>query len=433
MSRQTQHPDDGTAESSARLFSSRFRRFCAAKGLQLLAQNALVYGLFVILLEEADSSLAVSAFVLASVVPSILLSVPAGVVADMLPRKGLLLAALAMRIAIVVLFIQLMPGPWLLIGLTFLFWTAYQLFTPPENAMLNAVVTEDRLPAGIAVLQGLSLLCQLMGAGVLAPLVIKLGDSSALFWSVLVLFCVSGALYASIPHLTPASGQPPERLFWWQSLPIGLHLIRGDRELFATTLLKVLVDTGMMMVIVAVPSFVEEVLSTGAENAIYIALPGALGLALGLGLAPLLIAVLGFSRVAYAGFTLFLAVVFAMPFVPRLATLLPPDASTGLHVSDRIIVTTLLLPLAGLGLSLTQVGARAAVYRRISDRIGQVLATQSAIGSTVALVPTIVAGVLLDLVPVDWALLAIAVALASFAIAGMRWHTAAKTTATTLP
>ena len=46
-------------------------RYAYAKLLSLLGQNALVYGWFIAVISKQHSSLATSAFVLASVVPSL--------------------------------------------------------------------------------------------------------------------------------------------------------------------------------------------------------------------------------------------------------------------------------------------------------------------------------------------------------------------------
>jgi hypothetical protein len=64
----------------------RFRRYALAKFSQLAGQNALIYGLFILVASGQETALATSAVVLAAAIPSILLSVPAGVVADFAPK-----------------------------------------------------------------------------------------------------------------------------------------------------------------------------------------------------------------------------------------------------------------------------------------------------------------------------------------------------------
>ena len=102
-----------------------------------------------------------------------------------------------------------------------------------------------------------------------------------------------------------------------------------------------------------------------------------------------------------------MAVLLLLPFVdtlaPELTMALGPFRSLqeAINLSDAIVATMILLPVAGLGMSFVQVGARTEVYQRVPGGvIAQVFATQSMIGSIAALVPTFFVGVMLDLLPV---------------------------------
>ncbi len=68
-----------------------------------------------------------------------------------------------------------------------------------------------------------------------------------------------------------------------------------------------------------------------------------------------------------------------------------------------------------------QVSTRTVVYRRVpSQLIAQVFATQSAVSSIATLLPTFVAGALLDLLPVEVVLVGFAAGLAGLAIAAFQ-------------
>lgn len=191
--------------------------------------------------------------------------------------------------------------------------------------------------------------------------------------------------------------------------------------------MRVLLDTGMLMFVVVAPVFVEDTLNTGSRNLIYIAIPGALGVALGLVSAPLLLTFFRARSLALAGFVCFAAVLLALPFVdtfaPEIAGEFGPieDLTNWLKLSDPIVATIFLLPVAGLGSSFVGVAARTEVYRRVpSNLVAQVFATQSAMGSVGALVPTFLVGVLLDVLPV-WAVM-IVIGFGLTAIALVAWH-----------
>jgi hypothetical protein len=425
MSESNPPPEVSLVPDDLGLFANdRFVRYSYAKFLSLLGQNALIYGLFIAVISEQESSVATSAFVLASVVPSIVLSLPGGLVADLLPKKIVLLIALVLRMLVVYWFIDFSLGVEAVIGLTFLVWTAYQFFSPAESAAVLAIVPRERLAHGSSFLQALSLAAQLLGAGMVAPLAVRFLNNDGLYVLVLICLGISTLIFASIPDLTHQEGrQEGERLSWWRSMPVGFHTIRADARLLSITLMRVLLDTGMLMFIVVAPVFIEDTLNSGASNAIYIAIPGALGLAVGLLTAPMLLTFVNARSLALTGFVCFTSVLLALPFVdtyaPEVAGSFGPidDFTNWLKLSDAIVATVFLLPIAGLGSSFVQVAARTEVYRRVpTNLVAQVFATQSAMGSIGALIPTFLAGVMLDLLPVRAVLILIGAGLTSIAV-----------------
>jgi MFS family permease len=417
-------PEAPPEQDSLGLFAnSRFVRYSYAKFLSLLGQNALIYGLFIAVISEQESSVATSAFVLASVVPSILLSLPGGLVADLLPKKLVMLVALALRILVVYWFINFDPGVEAVIGLTFLVWSAYQFFSPAESAAVPAIVPRERLAHASSLVQALSLGAQLLGAGVIAPLAVKLLDTDGLYLIVLILLAGSILIYGSIPNMSLRGETQGIGLAWWKAVPVGYRTIKADPHLTSLTLMRVLLDTGMLMFIVAAPVFIEDTLNMSAGNAIYIAIPGALGLALGLLTGPALLTFFSPRDLALAGFVIFTSVLLALPFVdsfaPQVAGAVGPidDLSNWLQLSDPIVATMILLPIAGLGSSFVQVSARTEVYQRVPHHlVAQVFSTQSAMGSIGALIPTFLAGVMLDNLPVRIVLMLIGFSLTAVAL-----------------
>ncbi|HWO73252.1 MAG TPA: MFS transporter [Dehalococcoidia bacterium] len=407
------------------LQDKRFLLYCYAKFLQLLGQNALIYGLFIAVISEQDSSLATSAFVLASVVPSVFLSLPGGLVADVLPRKPVLIAALFLRALIVYAFLGLAPGVEAVIGLTLVLWTVYQFYSPAENAALLAVVPASRYAAAASVLQAVSIAAQLGGAGALAPLLLRLVSEDGLYAVVLTLTVLSMLLFASVPGLTPAAQAASSRSQGWlASLATGYRVILRDHRLTSITLLRVLLDVGTLMVLVAAPEFVEETLETSAEHAIYVAIPAAVGLGSGLVLAPWVLNLVSPRSLVMAGFALFTATILLLAFVDGFAAdaalIIGPfrDFKELLGLGDALAATVLFLPFAGLGSSFAHVAARTEVYRQAPPGVvAQVFATQSALGSVAALGPTLISGLLVDLLPVRFVLVLIGGSLTALAAA----------------
>jgi MFS family permease len=398
-------PDD--LEDLPLLENERFVRFGVAKLLQLLGQNALIYGLFILLVRQQESAVTTSFFVLTATIPSIILSLPGGVVADALPKKLTILMTMCIRIMIAAWFLQYSPGVAAILLLALVTWTVYQFFSPAESAALPAIVSPAKLGAATAWIHGISIAAQIGGAGVVAPIALRVYGSQGLFIIVVFLLLVSTVLFAMIPDLT-VPGVKRERMGWMRSLPVGLRTIRSDPVLLRITTLNVLLDSALLVVVVAVPSFVTEVLRTDPSNAVYIFAPGATGMAVGLLTAPVILKVVPPRAVVTFGFALVVTIIIALPFIREIATefsnrtFVPLQTVEDLlRVRREIGATVLILPFGGLGIMLVRVAARTAVYQHApQEAIAQVFATQSAIGSVASLLPTLLSGFLLDILEV---------------------------------
>jgi hypothetical protein len=389
------------------LADDRFRQYALAKLLQLAGQNALIYGLFILVIEKQESSLSTSLFVLCSVIPSVILSIPGGIVADGLPRKLTILVMLTARIAIILMFIRFDVSLPLVLGLTVLIWTIYQFYSPAENAALVAVTPSGMLVQANAVMYVVSLIAQLGGAGFIAPAALKTFDDSGLF--VITLLLVFGGLYlfTSIRDLSPAD-PPKQREGVLRSFSYGLRYFRADALGARAMLQFVLLSTATTMVLVAVPSYLEEVLETGVINAVYIFSPGAIGVAFGLAVAPVLTRVLGGPTVTLLGFIAFAGALAALAAVDPLSQAMQgwgyfDWARETFNVNLLVATTMVVVPLGGLGIALVNVSSRALIYERAETaRLGQIFATQSAIGSLASIIPTLTAGLLIDHIDVRY-------------------------------
>jgi MFS family permease len=176
----------------------------------------------------------------------------------------------------------------------------------------------------------------------------------------------------------------------------------------------VLLSSATTMVIVAVPRYLEDVLSTGVINAVYIFSPGAIGVAFGLAVAPLMTRILGGPTVTLLGFIAFAGALAALAAVDPLSERMQEWAyfewaRETFHVNLRVATTMVIVPFGGLGIALVNVSSRALIYERAeSARLGQIFATKSAIGSVASIIPTLTAGVLVDRVDVRYFLGSIA-------------------------
>jgi len=387
--------------------------YAAAKLLQQTAQNSLLYGLFIIVVREQESALSTSLFVIAITAPSVLLSIPGGVIADALPRKLSLILSLAARAAIAWAFVLGEPSITMAVGLTLAVSSVQQVFGPADSGAFAAIVPDHHLGRASAIIHALTLLSQMLGAGLIAPVLIHVADDDALFVVVFSLIIASLIIYLLIPGVSPRGSRRSGAQGLVASLAEGSRIIRSHPVLLQITTLAILLDAALVGALVVVPFYVRDVLGVAAESAVYVFAPAAVGVAVGLVLAPALLAVLPPRPVVVFGFILTVGVLLTLPFIEDVSrylderTFLPLTwVEDWLNVRVTIAATALILPFGGLGMSLVEVGTRTALYRAApANAVGHVLSTRAAAGALAALVPTLTVGLLLDVVRVETVIL----------------------------
>lgn len=407
VSQSAPHPEHIAADVPL-LRDPRFMRFALANLLRNLGMNALVYGLFILIVGDENAGIATAAFVLTSTVPSILFGFLGGVTADAFPRKATMLVSLAVQAAVIAYLLRVDPSIPMIIILTAVIWTAGQFYSPAESAALGAVAYPERAARASALSNAVSLAAQVAGAGLIAPLALKAFGARGLFAISLVLVVAAAGFFGATAHLTPPRvRRGKRRLPGWRALTEGWRTIREHDELSRAISFFVLLDCAFVVAIVAAPSFITDVLGTSADNAVYIFAPGALGIVVGLIVTPLLLRALPARLLVTVGFALFVGVMLTLPFVVEIAAQLDQrflplrDAQRWLRVPREIAATALLLPFAGLGVTFVRVSAKTAILRHApTDRMAQVFATETTLDSAATLLPTVAAGALLAVIDV---------------------------------
>src|SRR4030042_1556132 len=83
------------------LTSGPFRRLLESRAVGQIGQSALLYTLLILIVNETGSSIYSTLLVTAFILPSILLGLPAGGLADVLPRRPLLVLGYVLRATLV--------------------------------------------------------------------------------------------------------------------------------------------------------------------------------------------------------------------------------------------------------------------------------------------------------------------------------------------
>ncbi len=193
-----------------------FRNIWFAQLAAQLADKFLLFSLIILAYNISGGSTSVAVTLLAYTVPAVLFAPPAGVIADRLNRKQIMLWCNLGRAAVVALIpiAALVPGlkgDFLhLLLITLIFSAVGQLFGPAEAAVIPTILPRQALITANSMAL-LTMVLTLVVGGVLAPVVSRI-DLYAPYWCAVVLLLIAGSLiFASdIPRLERHTESPVE-------------------------------------------------------------------------------------------------------------------------------------------------------------------------------------------------------------------------------
>ncbi len=417
------------------LQQAAFRTFWFSRLAIQTAQGALLYTLLIVVADRTDASFYNALFVACSIIPSIIFGLPGGIVVDSLPRRPIMLSLNLLRFLFVFLLFVREPSLAGIFAATLAIWVIHQFYSPSESAVVAALVPPNRFVAAQALSNLALTLAQLTGLVILAPVLLKLGGPRAVYGGCAVIYAMAVVLSALLPPLDehlPSSRRyrsrerkrgevraPRSFRSGWMALGKGWEVVRRDKIAFEALADDMLVGIGMTSLVVIMPVYLERVLGTAKENTVFVFAPAALGLVVGLRIAPFIGKLLGERRVATMSVVTFSVVIGALGFVERLERLLDDrlhfpisEAANLAGVAPMIFLVMLLSIPAGFASALVGVTTRSILLNRTPPAArGQVIATQNLIGNVVALVPTLLTGAVADIVGVESIAVTVAVVL----------------------
>lgn len=245
----------------------------------------------------AQANTAVSFVILAFSLPSVVFGPIAGVVADRISRRTIMVAVNIVR-AVLVLFFLLINPSWQVAAalgsyyaLAFLFGAAGQFFMPAQGASIPALVPREQLTAANALFNLTFTATQLLGFAILGPLLSQALGVDMLFVVTLVCFAVAAALTFWLPKMplpprvTSATKVSPARQMWLD-IKEGLAFIAQDRILVKVIGNLTFATTIFMLVAALAPNFVATVVGLAPGDIGYIVAPAGLGVIAGVVLVP---------------------------------------------------------------------------------------------------------------------------------------------------
>lgn len=403
-------PVDRPVVNPALRASPRFRRFWVARLLSHTAQNAILLGLLVTVVNRTGSTIHSSLLVLTFVAPAAIFGVAGGVVADRIPKRELLLTAGLLRTALCLLFLHGDSGVAAIYATNLGLSVITQFASPAEAAALPAVVLEHQFVAATAALNLETVLSQLLGTVLIAPLLVRTVGLRPLFMLTALAFFVASIIYANIPgingreeqHARGTEGALSSRTATGlrEAVSESWRLVRSDREVFVSVVVQTLVATTVVVLVSIVPIYTRRVLHLPAEYSVAVFSPAAAGMFLSVRLVPRLVRRYAKSQLASIGFAVFVLGLVLLGFERELSLLLmrhDPAGLLGLRlphaIYSRVALTAVIAGPLGFAYGVVIVVARAILYDRVpAEMQGRVFAFQGVLGSLASILPLILVG-----------------------------------------
>ena len=387
------------------LKNARFRRLLESRLVGQTAQNALLYALLILLVKHSGSSIHSTLLVVALTIPAILFGIPAGTLADYLPRRLSLTIGYLGRAAIAVALFVYHDDLVYIYGLVIVHATIGQLFAPAEQAAVPTLVRRDQLSAANSLMMLVLVMGQIGGIVLIAPFLIWLVAPEAVFLVCAALFLVA----AYIIGFQATNFEPVERtpgMGFLAATREGFQILRTNRRAYLSIVYLVTAIALSRVLIILLPKYTREALQIAPEDTVFVAAPAALGAALGLVFVPLGAKLFGAWRVVIFGFLMLVLGMAGLGLVVLVRDAIVQNFDFGIAflerkvgVSSAITMAMLLAVPIGFAYVLVAVGTRVVMNQQAPPEAqGRVFAVQMAIGDALSLVPLLFVGVIADLV-----------------------------------
>ena len=391
------------------LKNHRFRRLLESRLLGQAAGNAMVYTLLILVVVKTDSSFSTAILLLALTLPGIILAIPAGLSADVLPKHITLTAGYLVRAAIATALAYYHDDLIYMYLLAAASSTVGQFFSPAEAAAVPAVVQRDQLTAASSWMVLALVLGQVAGMVVLSPILLKVLSPAAVFAACAGLFLAAAVVVGwTVGGFSGKTAQKFKPLGFGTAAREGFRILSGNRYAYLATVYLTTAIAVSRVLVVLLPNYIKSVLGIDAEDIVFVAAPAAIGAGLGLSLAPLIARLVGAWRSVAFGFGMFLLSVIALCVVVYVRNFLHDhvqfDPGIGfvereVGVSSVITITMLLAIPLGFAFTLLSVAARVVINEQAPPEAqGRVFAVQGALADLFSLPPLMAAGIAADAV-----------------------------------
>lgn len=377
-----------------------------------LAFNMQHFLLIFIIFGVTHSNTAVSGLILSFLIPSVLLSVIAGVYVDRWNKKKVLVLAHIIRGMLLLPF--LIPNLHLALIYTFTFLIAVvtQFFTPAESSIIPQMVPKKLIVSANAVFSFGMFGVMLIGYILSGPTLLLFGKTNSI-WLLIALFLISASIVLSVKIPISKKKSTADGSF----IPVRNYSVIGEtKEIFVFIKKARQVMHALFMITVAqalififavlAPGYVTTILEAPLESlSVILIAPATFGLGLGAFMLGSMSSKLKRERISAIGFIIIGIIFSLMPltnkvvsygFVQTLNTILPPI----MHI-DILHLIILMAFVMGLGISLVFIPSNSTIQIETNHEMrGRMYGLLSSLIGAVSFLPVILAGGLADLLGV---------------------------------
>lgn len=245
-----------------------------------LADRVFVYVLMIVMYQLTHSSLGVSLPLLAFGIPSVLISPFAGVFADKLDRKWIMVVSDVLRGLLILLIIPAAAKSVVLIFVISLFiYSAAQFFAPAEASAIPELVEKHNLIVANSLFMITWMASSVVGLGLGAPIV-NLVDEKGAFVAAAVLYFISSAAILLVPLKAKEPSKHQSHV--WKDIIIGFEYIRR-KQIVQVALLKLFVSAAAIATLSLLAiTYSGKVLMIGEKNFGYLIIVVGVGMLIGM-------------------------------------------------------------------------------------------------------------------------------------------------------
>jgi MFS family permease len=395
---------EGPGGFRAVLRHTAFRNIWFAQLAAQLADKFLLFSLIILAYQISGGSTPVAVTLLVYTVPAVIFAPPAGVIADRLDRKQIMLWCNLGRAGVVALIPLAALVPGLrgdfvhLLLITLIFSSVGQLFGPAEAAVIPTILPRSALITANSMAL-LTMVLTLVVGGALAPIVSRI-DLYAPYWLAAALLVIAGTfiLASDIPHLQRTTEPPVEAgrsrfQHMVVDLKEGLDALRASNGLmlaFGQMTIAVLV---LFMLFALAPAYVSKVIGISAQDTYVILGPATGGAILSAVLLGQFVRNIDRSRLLVGSLIANGVTMLALAAVPQAMTQVPD-----LRVHARITGAAFSL-LLGIEFGAIMIPAVTYLMESTSDAIrGRIFALLYMVINGVTALPVLAAAALSDLI-----------------------------------